>query len=301
MSDETLAPFVATYLTGRRRRGEFNAQTYRTQRSHLRGLVRSFGTRPVESFGPAAVRRWQETIGHLAPASRRLQLSTVRCFGRWLVARKVIRRDPTFGVPPIRQPRKAARALPVSDVTKVLAAAPDTRAKAILWLMLGCGLRCCEVAQLDIGDYDPKGLTLFVVGKSGHERVLPVPSAVASALNVYLAEVGLGHGPMIRSQRWGDWRAGLSPSAVSKLVGVWMGDAGIKARNRDGISAHALRHTAASDVLERCHDLRVVQQMLGHAQLSTTAIYLRQAAIGEMRIAMEGRTYRPPLTEAEAR
>jgi site-specific recombinase XerD len=59
------------------------------------------------------------------------------------------------------------------------------------------------------------------------------------------------------------------------------------------VSAHALRHTAASDVLDRCKDLRIVQQMLGHQHLATTAIYLRRASLVDMRTAMEGRRYEP--------
>lgn len=67
------------------------------------------------------------------------------------------------------------------------------------------------------------------------------------------------------------------------------------------MSAHALRHTAASDVLDRSNDLRIVQEMLGHRNLATTSIYLRRASLTQMREAMEGRTYEeledPPLTE----
>ena len=67
--------------------------------------------------------------------------------------------------------------------------------------------------------------------------------------------------------------------------------AGVKRGNYDGVSGHALRHTAASDVLDRCGDLRQVQQMLGHSSLATTAIYLRRADAGQIRAAMEGRDY----------
>ena len=72
-----------------------------------------------------------------------------------------------------------------------------------------------------------------------------------------------------------------------------MSDAGIKHRRRDGVSAHALRHTAASDVLDECGDLRVVQAMIGHIHLATTAVYLRRADLAQMREAMAGRDYRP--------
>lgn len=288
----TLAPYVAAHLGERRRRGEITFRTFQHRGYHLRGLVESFGARPVESFGPAAVLRWQETIGHLSAGTRRNQLSTVRVFGRWLVARKVIKRDPTAGLPYVKQPRKAARALPEDAAARILGAAPDARGRAIVWLMLGCGLRCCEVAHLEVADYDPTGRTLFVRGKGGHERVLPVPDAVAHALDAYIVEAGSAYGPLIRSVRASRASCGLLPGSISNLLSIWVADAGVKVRPRDGVSAHALRHTAASDVLERCHDLRVVQQMLGHVHLSTTAIYLRQAAMGDMRTAMEGRAYR---------
>ena len=72
-----------------------------------------------------------------------------------------------------------------------------------------------------------------------------------------------------------------------------MSTAGIKRGAGDGVSAHALRHTAASDVLDRCHDVRTVQAMLGHVSIATTQIYLRRADLSRMREAMAGRDYRP--------
>jgi len=217
-------------------------------------------------------------------------------FSRWLVRRDVIRADITADLPPVRMARQMKRALPAGDVSLLLAACPDKRARAIVWLMVGCGLRCCEVSGLETGDYDERGATMFITGKGGHERVVPVPSEVGVVLDAYLDEVGRGRGPLIRRseyhrQRNRDRHEGLAADTVGGIVVEAMKAAGIKSRRRDGVSAHALRHTAASDVLDGCKDLRVVQQMLGHAHLATTAIYLREVDLGTMREAMEGRTY----------
>jgi site-specific recombinase XerC len=70
-----------------------------------------------------------------------------------------------------------------------------------------------------------------------------------------------------------------------------MYSASIKTMARDGVGPHALRHTAASDVLDRCNNVRTVQEMLGHSSLATTQIYLRRASLGQLREAMEGRDY----------
>jgi integrase/recombinase XerC len=285
----TLTPQLERYIYERRARGEIGAETARNQRCHLRGLADSFGARPLNRLTRREVERWQETIGHLSPATRRARLSTVRTFCRWLVDRRAIMKDPTAGLPSIRQPRTVPRALPRQAIIDLLGQLPDRRADLIIWLMVGLGLRCCEVSRLELADYDPAGSTLTVRGKGGHQRVLPVDEPVRRAIVRYLAETGVIHGPLIRSRRE-PW-AGLAPDSISRYVSQWMSDAGVKYRLRDGVSAHALRHTAASDVFDRCHDLRVVQEMLGHASLKNTEIYLRRASMGRLRSAMAGRDY----------
>lgn len=286
----TLTVHADRYLAERRARGELCEVTVRNQRCHLRGLAESFGARPVDRLSRRSIQRWQETIGHLSPASRRQQLSSVRMFCRWLVERRLVNSDPTAGLPLVRQPRSVPRALSHRAVVALLEQAPDLRARAIIWLMLGCGLRCCEVARLEVADYDPAGPSLIVIGKGGHERFLPVePDEVRAVLDRYLLETGIVPGPLIRSHRE-PWR-GLQPDSISRLVARWLTDAGVKVRRRDGVSAHALRHTAASDVLDACGDVRVVQELLGHAHLATSAVYLRRASIGKLRAAMAGRHY----------
>lgn len=111
----------------------------------------------------------------------------------------------------------------------------------------------------------------------------------AQALEAYLAEWPATVGPMIRSTT--PPFPALSLSALSHYMATWMYEAGIKHAPRDGVSGHALRHTAASDVLDNCQDLRVVQELLGHRSLQTSAVYLRRARIDTIRQAMEDRTY----------
>lgn len=287
----TLRPLIDRYLTTRRRRGELNAVSVRNLTSRLATLDRSFGARPIGQFGPAAVRTWLEDIGHLSPATRRAYLSTVRTFGRWLIEEGIVRHDPTRGVTKIVEPRRVPRAINGAQVAALLAVCHDSRSHAIVALMVGCGLRCIEVARLGESDYDERAGTISVRGKGDHERVLPVPTMVARALSVYRAEHGRMSGPLIRSKHHPG--SGLSRATVSLLVSRLFAEAGLKRRAWDGRSAHALRHTALSDVLDQCNDLRVVQAMAGHQNLATTSIYLRRASLGQMREAMEGRDYQP--------
>lgn len=169
----------------------------------------------------------------------------------------------------------------------------------MLWLMVGMGLRCVEVSRADVADFDPAACTLLVRGKAGHERVLPVPVDIAALVVGYLDEVGWQAGPLVRPLS-GQHRR-VSEHTLSRRVADIMREALVKRRPHDGVSAHALRHTAASDVLDRCHDVRVVQQMLGHQSLATTQIYLRRASLDQLREAMEGRTYQlAPSTIADA-
>ena len=84
-----------------------------------------------------------------------------------------------------------------------------------------------------------------------------------------------------------------SARTISGYTRRWLRDAGVKSRSLDGRSAHGLRRTAGSDVMDACGDIRVVQEMLGHSQIETTArYYLRPVTLAQMRAAMEGRTYR---------
>lgn len=284
----TLHGEIVAYVNGRRSRGEIKASTASDLRWTLAGLDRSFGHRPLDQLGPAAIDRWLATIGNLSDATRREYLSRVRGFAQWLVATGKIRTDPTAHVPTIRQARRAPRTLSGEQVVALLRVLPDRRARAIVLLMVGCGCRCAEVASLRVEDYDR--LTITVRGKADHERVIPVPGAVAKAIDDYLDETGVVAGPLIRSQL--NPSQGVAPATLSHYVRGWMRDARIKTRALDGRSAHALRRTAASDVMERSRDVRAVQAMLGHERLETTArSYLRPVSMDALRDAMSGRPY----------
>lgn len=225
------------------------------------------------------VKAWLKHIEKLQPTGKVSEASIIRGF---LIH---VKSPAAQLVPRYKLPRTVPRAQCSQAVESLFQVLPDARAKVIVGLMLWCGLRVGEVATLQVGDLDLRAKTIFVTGKGGHQRLVPMPTKMNHAIKTYLVESGGRFGPLIRSSQGRQQQ--LSTAYISQLVTGWMRDAGIKTAAYDGVSAHALRHTAASRTLDACSDVTVVQRMLGHQKLATTAVYLRVAAIGDIRKAME--------------
>jgi integrase/recombinase XerC len=291
---DALTPQLAVkqYVAERQATSAVRAATAANYRSVLDRFAATIGEgRSVSSLCEEDIVEWLGTLRHCAASTRCNHYSALAGFCGWLRRTGRVAADPMQDVRPPRRPRHVPRCMPEEHVAQLLDRCPDTRARAIVEVMVGMGLRCKEVCGLQIADWDRSGQVMLVThGKGGHEREVPVPSSTAAAIDSYLLDHPATSGPLFRSYR--DYGCGLDANYLSELVSRWMRAARVKHTSRDGRSAHALRHTAASDVLEQCNDLRVVQQMLGHQHLSTTSIYLRRADLSKMRTAMEGRSYR---------
>ena len=207
----------------------------------------------------------------LSPRSIARHLSSVRGLFAFLVRRRELRANPANGV---RAP-KAGHPLPKTmdaDQTAQLFTNPaesdlDLRDRAMAELMYGSGLRLAELVAANVGDLDLSAGFVTVTGKGGKTRVLPVGSAAQAALRGYLAKRpgARGEAPLFTGR--GDQR--ISARSVQlrlkRLATLTSGN--------DGVHPHMLRHSFASHLLESSGDLRAVQELLGHANLSTTQIY----------------------------
>ncbi len=203
-------------------------------------------------------------------------LSAVRSFHRFLLREGVTDRDPAVGVPQPRLPRSLPRPLPVEDVRRLLEA-PDEgspaglRDRAILELLYGSGLRISELTGLDVDDLDLEEGSVRVLGKGGKEREVPLGSFGRDAVGAYLtrgrpalASVAT-RGAVFLNARGGR----LSRQSCARLLSRYVRLAGIERR----VTLHTLRHSFATHLLEGGADVRVVQELLGHASVATTQIY----------------------------
>ncbi|HSS09019.1 MAG TPA: tyrosine-type recombinase/integrase, partial [Acidimicrobiales bacterium] len=241
-----MAEAVDVYVADRFDRGEIGGNSAKQFRVRLGTLVAACPPDLVTvALDRESVRCWQATVGHLNPATRRAYLSTVRTFCRWCVDAGLMGSDPTVGFARVRELRRGSRALSSAQVRRLVLVLPDGRARLIVGLLHGLGLRCCEAARLSSADYDPVELEVKVTGKGSDERRLPVPTATAAVLDNWLA-----------LKRPAGRVVGLSSNRISRLVSAWMAEAGIKVGSYDGVSAHALRHTFASNMLDRCGNVR---------------------------------------------
>lgn len=280
------------YVTERRKLGEFSRSTARDVWYTLAQFSASAGEQlPVGRVTKRHVEKWM--LGRdVAPGTLRTEFSRVRSFCTWCVDHDLMRRDPCRGIRGPRRPRVKPRALDRDQISKVLLEA-DERGRVCLLLMCQEGLRRSEVVGLTTDSVEVEKRLLFVTGKGGHERFLPLSDETAAAIEEYLAVHPAGPGmPLVRSYRYPT--RPLHPGTLSQLVAGWMKSAGVKSRPRDGKSAHSLRHSCANDMLDAGAELRDVQEMLGHQLLSTTSVYAsRQAALGKLREAAAGRAYLP--------
>jgi len=233
--------------------------------------VEALGRRDLEAFAR------QLMSGGLAPRSVARTIACVRGYYRFLLLEKRITRDPAED---LRSPR-AWPALPkYLDMAQVdrLLAQPDTttprglRDKALIELLYATGLRVTELLSLKPPDVNLDAGYLTCIGKGDKQRIVPLGHAAADWVRRYAAEAR----PALLKGRKSSWLfVNAKGGTQLSRVGFWkvLKDYGIRAGVSRDLSPHVLRHSFATHLLDRGADLRAIQMMLGHADLSTTQIY----------------------------
>jgi integrase/recombinase XerD len=216
-----------------------------------------------------------------APASIARALAAVRSFHRFCAEEELLDTDPSEDVASPRVPQGIPKALSEADVGSLLAAVPGDgprpqRDRAILETLYGGGVRISELVGLDLGDLDlPSGLAR-VLGKGAKERVVPIGRGAREALEEYLTS---GRPLLDRARNRADRSAVFLNARGGRLTrqGAWLvvRSAGDRAGLQGRLHPHVLRHSCATHMLDRGADIRVVQELLGHASLSTTQVYTR--------------------------
>ena len=232
-------------------------------------------------------------------ASAARKLSAIRAFGRYLRREGILEGDPAALVGTPKREQRIPNHLAVAEMTAMLEA-PDTsgplgrRDQAILELFYASGLRLSELVGLDLDDVNLSGRVVRVLGKGRKERIVPFNTTAAGAIRAWLPDREQFLRPMAQDPRqrgqtpirprrpapgsdprsarrrreplFLNYQGGrLSTRSVDKLVRRYSA--------RAGISPHALRHSFATHLLEAGADLRAIQELLGHARLSTTQRY----------------------------
>lgn len=217
----------------------------------------------------------------MARSTIRLRFAALRSFYKYLVHRCGLKVSPLVDVQLPKQERKLPVVLTIGQMEKLLAmpqeVEPDKRAKpwmalrdtAIMELFYSSGLRVSELVALDVEDADFLSETLRVLGKGQKERMVPIGSHAMKAIQVYRSEAQVHSGPLFINKNKNPEKRRLSARAVQMLLKKYLDASGIGI----DITPHKLRHTFATHMLDHGADLRSVQNLLGHASLSTTQIY----------------------------
>jgi integrase/recombinase XerD len=227
----------------------------------------------------AAHIRWLGTEGALDPRSIVRHLATMRVFFRWLHANTRIRRDPARLLErPTTWKRLPGTMTPGQMKRLVEEPCPDhgalwLRDRAMLELMYAAGLRASEVGALKLNEYDPKLAILKVTGKGNKQRIVPIGQPAVDATERYLAELR----PHLARHNDGRDRFRVLLSVTGRpleRVAVWQIVTRVaRAAGIEGVHPHLLRHSFATHLVGGGADLRVIQELLGHADIGTTQVY----------------------------
>jgi integrase/recombinase XerC len=209
----------------------------------------------------------------LAAGSIQRRLSATRTFYRYLLREKLVKVNPAIGVSAPKPKKRLPGNLDADRMARLLDIEADSplaaRDLAILELFYSSGLRLAELTSLDIGDVDFADQLVRVTGKGSKDRIVPVGRHARAALLAWLQQrpqLAAGDSPALFVSRRGNR---LSQRSVQARVNHWAKRQGIDAR----VHPHLLRHSFATHLLESSHDLRGVQELLGHANIGTTQIY----------------------------
>jgi site-specific recombinase XerD len=218
------------------------------------------------------------SAGNAAAATVARKLAAIRGLFDFLVRTERVGQNPADLVSSPKREEKLPRLLNGEQVRTLLERIPartplELRDRAMLELAYSCGLRCEEIVNLDADSFDFETEQLRVLGKGSKERLLPVGEPAQRALRRYLerGRHALATDPREAALFLSKSGRRLSGSDVTRRLALWVREAALAA----GISPHSLRHSFATHLLEGGADLRTIQELLGHASISTTQVYTR--------------------------
>ncbi|MFY8121481.1 MAG: tyrosine recombinase XerC [Burkholderiaceae bacterium] len=272
-----------------RRMSAATLTAYRRDLTELAQLLAAAQVADLRALTQADVRRFAARLHGrgLAPASLARLLSAWRSFYRWLGQRQEVTVNPVVGVRAPRRARRLPKALPVDQAVRLVSQAPEDgalalRDKAMVELLYSSGLRLAELVSLDWRAFGAEGgqaasvswidlpqREVVVTGKGGKQRQVPLGAAAARALQAWLAVRGTLARLEPRALFVSARGTRLAPRSVQQRLEQ------LARRLSLGVHVHphVLRHSMASHVLQSSGDLRAVQELLGHANISTTQIY----------------------------
>ena len=220
----------------------------------------------------------------MRPTSTARALAAVRGLHRFCVDERGATLDPTEGVSTPRIPQAIPKALSESEVELLLSAVvgEDPRAlrdRAILETLYATGMRISELAGLRLGDLDTRQGLAVAYGKGSKERLVPIGRQALSALEAWLGSEGRNAMAPARWARRVDAEAVFISTRGRRMSrqAVWqvVRTAAVKVKLEDRVTPHVLRHSCATHLLEHGADIRVVQELLGHATITTTQVYTK--------------------------
>ena len=263
------------YLNTERNVSPHTLKAYRTDLELFMGFVRAeqAGEADVEAVTHLTVRRYLATLHReLRKTTSGRKLAAIRSFFKYLAREGKVRKNPAELVSTPKKEKKVPFHLDIDEVTTLVTAPGGTdllslRDRAILETLYSSGLRVSELTGLDVGGVDLEQGLVRVLGKGGKERIVPLGSHAASALSDYLAARNQPplDAPLMLNARGGR----LTSRSVGRIVDRHI----LKLAAMKKVSPHTLRHTFATHLLEGGADLRAIQELLGHASLSTTQKY----------------------------
>ena len=272
-----------SWLVAERGRSSNTVAAYRRDLSGYCEWLRGRKTSVLDVKAPDIDAFVAQRRSEAAPSSVARQLAAVRNFHRFLVAENRRRDDPTADLDGVRVPAGIPKPLSEEDVARLIGAvvgddAVARRDRALLEFLYATGARISEACGLSLGDLDLESGLVRLYGKGSKERLVPVGSCARQALEQWLSS---GRPDLVptRWKRRGDAEAVFLDRRGGRLSrqAAWAAVTrhGERAGLTGHLSPHVLRHSCATHMLDHGADLRIVQEMLGHASISTTQVYTK--------------------------
>jgi integrase/recombinase XerC len=266
---------AAEYLDALKHQRRLAAATLGNYSRAIDLLLKLHGEQEMKTLEPAHVRRYVAMLhaNGLAPRSLALTLSAWRGWFRWLARHKGWPANPVLGIRAPKATRPLPKALSVESAQRLLDSPEEKgiaqiRDAAMFELLYSSGLRVGELVALNLND-DPAQGEVTVTGKGSKTRTVPVGAKARTALNAWTHVRAQLAAPEEKALFVGARGRRIAPGTVASRLGAWARSRGLT----EHVHPHMLRHSFATHVLQSSQDLRAVQELLGHASISTTQVY----------------------------